>query len=127
MKVNGYPLLIPLTVTDIFFTAMYAIIKDRNKQYRVREGAEILVDYMSDRDEGEAIEFDDVLFFSDDEDVKVGQPDIDGMSVKGTVAGTEKGEKKVILKFKRRSRYRRTIGHRQKYTKIRVDSIENGS
>lgn len=106
---------------------MYAIIKDRNKQYRVREGAEILVDYMSDRDEGEAIEFDDVLFFSDDEDVKVGQPDIDGMSVKGTVAGTEKGEKKVILKFKRRSRYRRTIGHRQKYTKIRVDSIENGS
>ncbi len=102
---------------------MYAIISDRNKQYRVKEDAEILVDYMSERSEGEEITFDDVLFYRNDDSIEVGQPVVDDRSVEGEVVGHEKGEKIVVLKFKRRSRYHRKIGHRQQYTRIRIDSI----
>lgn len=106
---------------------MYAIIDDRNKQYRVEPGEEVLVDYMSDRDPGESIEFDDILFLRDDDDVSVGQPTVEGASVSGTISEHEKGEKIVVLKFKRRSRYNRTIGHRQQYTRIKIDEIEASS
>lgn len=103
---------------------MYAIIDDRNKQYRVEPNREILVDYMSDREPGESIEFNDILFVRDDDNVDVGQPNVDGASVKGTVKQHEKGDKIVVLKFKRRNRYNRTIGHRQQYTRIQIDDID---
>ncbi len=106
---------------------MYAIIDDRNKQYRVEEDKEVLVDFMSDREPGESITFDEVLFVQDDEDVRIGQPAVEGASVSGSIADHEKGDKIVVQKFKRRSRYNRTIGHRQKYTRIRIEDIQIGS
>lgn len=90
----------------------------------MKPNREILVDYMSDREPGESIEFDNILFVRDDESVDVGQPNVDGASVKGTVKQHEKGDKITVLKFKRRNRYNRTIGHRQQYTRIQIDDID---
>ncbi len=102
---------------------MYAIIDDRNKQYRVEPDREILVDYMSDQEPGDQINFDDVLFIRGEDQVDIGQPSVEGASVQGTVKDHEKGDKIVVLKFKRRNRYNRTIGHRQQYTRIKIDEV----
>lgn len=102
---------------------MYAIIRDRNKQYKVKEDAEILVDYNSDWDQDEEVSFEEVLYYHDDDNLEIGQPTIDNANVDAQVVQHEKGEKMVVLKFKRRNRYKRKIGHRQQYTRLKIDNI----
>ncbi|MEE8106574.1 MAG: 50S ribosomal protein L21 [Planctomycetota bacterium] len=101
----------------------YAIINDHGCQYTVREGDVIRID-LKDATEKESIVFDQVLMVRSDGDVRVGQPNVDGAKVVCTVLGETRGAKVVVRKFQRRKNYRRKQGHRQRYTQVRVDSIE---
>ena len=102
---------------------MYAIIEDHGQQYTVREGDVIRID-LKDVTEKEQITFDRVLMLRGDEQTRVGTPTVSGASVTATVLGEFKDKKIVVRKFKRRKNYRRKQGHRQRYTEIRIDSIE---
>jgi large subunit ribosomal protein L21 len=101
---------------------MYAIIKTGGKQYRVAPGEKIKVEQIS-AEVGAALELGEVLFHSDGTNVKTGSPLIDGAKVKATVVGHGRGDKVKVFKMRRRKNYRRTQGHRQNYTEIRIDSI----
>lgn len=101
---------------------MYAIISDRNQQARVQVGDEILCDLM-DQSPGSEITFDHVLLVSHEGEVKVGKPELTGVSVKGEVIGTAKGKKLIVFKFKRRKNVRRRTGHRQSYTRVKITEI----
>ena len=103
---------------------MYAIIEDGAHQYRVAEGDTLEVQ-RHELDEGQkALEFPNVLLVSDGEDVKVGQPYLEGAKVTATVAGEVKGNKIDVIKFRRRKGYRRKMGHRQRYLRIQIDKIQ---
>lgn len=102
---------------------MYAIIEDHGKQYTVRKGEVLALD-LKDATENESLVFDRVLFVQADAWVKVGQPTVKGAKVTATVLGESKGPKIVIRRFRRRKNYRRKLGHRQRYTQVRIESIE---
>lgn len=98
---------------------MYAVIKTGGKQYRVSEGDEIFVEKLEVED-GKDITFNEVLMVNG----KVGTPYLDGASVTGTVLKHGKGKKIRIFKYKNKSRSnRKTQGHRQPYTKIKITKI----
>ena len=101
---------------------MYAIIKTGGKQYRVEPGREIQVDLLSN-ELGSSFVTDQVLLMHDGSKIHVGAPRVERAVVKGTVLEHAKGKKIVVFKMKRRKRYRRTKGHRQQYTRIKIDSI----
>lgn len=102
---------------------MYAIIEDQGRQYTVRAGDVIRID-RKDANEREQLTFDRVLLLRSDDDARVGTPTVDGAKVTATVLGEIKAAKIVVRKFKRRKNYRRKQGHRQRYTQVRIDSIE---
>jgi large subunit ribosomal protein L21 len=101
---------------------MYAVIKTGGKQYRVSPGESIDVEKLP-YDVGEQIELDEVLLVSNDSDPKIGQPLVEGAKVKATVTRQTKGRKVIIFKFRPSKRYRRKKGHRQHYTRLRIDEI----
>lgn len=101
---------------------MYAIIKTGGKQYKVEEGKTISIEKL-DAEVGAAVEFGDVLLLSD-ADVKIGQPFVAGAKVTGTVLEQGKGTKIRIFKYKAKSNYRRRQGHRQPFTKVKIEKIE---
>jgi large subunit ribosomal protein L21 len=101
---------------------MYAIIKTGGKQYKVEEGKTISIEKL-DAEVGAAVEFGDVLLLSD-ADVKIGQPFVAGAKVTGTVLEQGKGAKIRIFKYKAKSNYRRRQGHRQPFTKVKIEKIE---
>ena len=100
---------------------MYAIIKTGGKQYKVEEGKTISIEKL-DAEVGAAVEFGDVLLLSDA--VKIGQPFVAGAKVTGTVLEQGKGAKIRIFKYKAKSNYRRRQGHRQPFTKVKIEKIE---
>ncbi|TDO83483.1 LSU ribosomal protein L21P [Halanaerobium saccharolyticum] len=101
---------------------MYAIIKTGGKQYRVEEGQIIKIEKLS-AEEGENVEFDQVLAFADDNGLKAGSPMLDGASVKGKVIEQGKNKKIVVFKYKPKIRYRKKTGHRQPYTRVLIEDI----
>ncbi|MEC9490727.1 MAG: 50S ribosomal protein L21 [Halanaerobiales bacterium] len=101
---------------------MYAIIKTGGKQYRVEEGQIIKIEKLS-AEEGENVEFDQVLAFADDNGLKAGSPILDGASVKGKVIEQGKNKKIVVFKYKPKIRYRKKTGHRQPYTRVLIEDI----
>lgn len=101
---------------------MYAVIETGGKQYRVQEGDTIFVEKVAGN-EGEALSFDKVLLISNDEDIKVGKPYVDGVSVNGIILEHGKAKKIVVFKFKRKKDYRKKQGHRQPYTKVKIEKI----
>jgi large subunit ribosomal protein L21 len=111
-----------LPAKDLRRIAMYAIIATDGRQYKVEEGQEIQVDLREAKD-GEKVTFDRVLLVSDGGSVKVGQPTVAGASVTAEVLGQEMGDKIYVQKIRRRKNYRRRTGHRQMYTRVRIDSI----
>ena len=105
----------------------YAIVEDGGKQYKAVEGGTIDVDRFS-AEIGEQVDLERVLLFSDGEDVSVGKPIVSGATVQATVVEQVKGPKIVVFKYKPRQRYRVKSGHRQKYTRLRIDKISgNGN
>ena len=101
---------------------MYAIISDGNRQYKVEEGQELVIDYR-DVPAGEKIKFDRVLAVGGDGDAKLGSPLVKGASVAAEVLGPEKGEKLVIQKLRRRKNFRRKTGERHIFTRVRIGKI----
>ena len=101
----------------------YAIVENGGKQYRAVEGTTIEVDLMP-TEVGEHIDLEKVLLFVDGDEVKVGAPEIKGAIVKTTVVSHIKGPKIIIFKYRPKKRIRVKTGHRQKYTRLMVNSIE---
>lgn len=102
---------------------MYAVVATGGKQYKVEEGDILRVEKLAG-DVGSSIAFDKVLLFSDGENVKIGQPQVDGITVHGQIVAQGKNKKVLVFKYKRRKRYRRKQGHRQPFTAVRIDRIE---
>lgn len=104
---------------------MYAVVESGGRQYKAIEGRAITVEQLP-HETGVEIELDRVLLIADGDDVLVGRPVIEGAKVKATVLGEEKGPKIRVFKMHPRKRYRRRKGHRQTYTRLRVDEIVKG-
>ena len=100
---------------------MYAIIETGGKQYKVSEGEEIKVEKL-EANEGDEITFDNVVAVSDGS-LKVGS-DVSDASVKATVLDQGRGRKVIVYKYKRKSGYHKKNGHRQPFTKVRIDAIK---
>jgi large subunit ribosomal protein L21 len=101
---------------------MYAVVKTGGKQYRVAKDDVIAVEKL-EGNAGDAVELDQVLAMDDGKGLTVGAPLVDGARVAATVLEQKKDDKVVIFKKKRRKNYRRTRGHRQQITVIRITDI----
>jgi large subunit ribosomal protein L21 len=104
---------------------MYAVIATGGKQYRVHEGAVLRVEKL-EAEEGASVEFDRVLLVGDGDQVSVGTPFLEGGKVQATVMAQGKARKVEVLKFRRRKNYRRTKGHRQPFTQVKITGIVAG-
>jgi len=102
---------------------MYAIIADGPKQYKVAEGQLVEVELRA-ASPGDSIVFDKVLFYSGPDVVRVGKPHLPGARVMGTLVDQVKGQKVRVFKFRRRKDSKTMKGHRQRYSIVRIDSIE---
>ena len=103
---------------------MYAIIETGGKQYKVEKGSEIDVELLSGKKEGDAVSFEKVLFLSKKGAIEVGTPYIKDSQVDGKIVSIGKDKKVTSFKFKRKTNYHRTIGHRQIYARIKIESIK---
>jgi large subunit ribosomal protein L21 len=101
---------------------MYAVILTGGKQYRVKEGDLLSVEKL-DVEPGRKVGFDQVLLIEDGESVLVGTPVLEKALVRAEAIATYKDEKILVFKKKRRKQFRRTHGHRQQLTKVRVEGI----
>jgi large subunit ribosomal protein L21 len=101
---------------------MYAVITTGGKQYRVEAGTVLQVETLAG-EPGSTIEFGEVLLIGDGSDIKVGAPLLKGAKVSATVEKHGQGEKKVIVKFRRRKHYLRQGTHRQQYTQVKITGI----
>ncbi|MGD2104046.1 MAG: 50S ribosomal protein L21 [Anaerolineae bacterium] len=101
---------------------MYAVMKSGARQYRATAGDTIRVEKLP-AEPGEQIELDEVLLIVDDDEVEIGRPTVAGAKVLATVVAQEKGPKITVFKYRPRKRYKRHAGHRQQYTRLRVDEI----
>ncbi|MFT5169305.1 MAG: large subunit ribosomal protein L21 [Saprospiraceae bacterium] len=102
---------------------MFAIVTIAGQQFKVEEGQEIFV-HQLEASEGDNVSFDQVLLIENDGKTSVGKPVISAASVGATVLGHQKGDKVIVFKKKRRKGYRKKNGHRQCFTKIKIDSIK---
>ena len=102
---------------------MYAIVESGGKQIRVSPGEQVRVEKL-DVSVGSRVEFDKVLLVSRDGKVELGRPYIKGARALGTVEEQDRRAKVLVFKKKRRKQYRRTQGHRQAFSAVRIESIE---
>jgi large subunit ribosomal protein L21 len=100
----------------------YAIIKTGGKQYRVREGDFLTVEKL-EGNSGDTVLFDNVLMTSLKGNVLVGEPLVDGATVKAKIEDQAKGKKVISLRYKNKTRHRVKTGHRQKITNVIIESI----
>ena len=101
---------------------MYAIFRSGGRQYEAQPGQVVKVEKISG-EVGENVTIDEVLLFSDGEQLQVGRPLVEGVAVKATIIEQGRLPKIVIFKHKRRKDYRKRQGHRQAYTAMRVENI----
>lgn len=104
---------------------MYAIVETGGRQYRAEVGQTIQTEKLP-HEVGESISLDRVLLVADDENLTIGTPVVPDASVRATVVDQFKGKKIRVLKYKPKSRYRVRQGHRQNYTRLRIDEIVAG-
>jgi large subunit ribosomal protein L21 len=103
---------------------VYAVIEDSGQQFRVTEGDILDVDLRELPEDAKQLEFDRILLVSGEDGVKVGTPLVGGAKVTADILDDEaKGPKLYPTKFRRRKGYRRKIGHRQKYVRVKIASI----
>ncbi|MBO4782374.1 MAG: 50S ribosomal protein L21 [Lachnospiraceae bacterium] len=100
---------------------MYAIIATGGKQYKVAEGDVIKVEKLG-KAEGETVDFDQVLAVNNGSMI-IGNPTVSGAKVSATVVEEGKNRKVVVYRYKRKSGYHKKNGHRQLYTKVKIDKI----
>ena len=108
---------------------MFAVIKTGGKQYKVAEGDKLLVEKL-DQPVGAEFDFEEVLLVGPSTgsgqasgDVKVGSPLVEGAKVRARVLEHAKGDKKIVFKYTRKTRYKKKKGHRQPYTKVEILQI----
>jgi large subunit ribosomal protein L21 len=101
---------------------VYAIIRTGGKQYRVQKGDVVRVERLAGT-LGATVTLEDVLLVGGDGEPRVGSPRIEGASVVGTVVEQDRDAKVRVFKYKKRKHYRRTRGHRQSYTAVRIDAV----
>ena len=103
--------------------AVYAIIEDGGRQYKVSSGDKLYVDLRVIPEGQDTIEFTQVLAVGEGVKARIGQPLVEGAKVVAKVVGELKGDKLRTYKFRRRKNYRRKIGHRQQYLEVTVSDI----
>ena len=101
---------------------MYAVVNLAGKQFTVRPDEEVKVPLL-DAAEGSLIRCDDVLMYADGSDVRIGRPRLEDVTVTAEVVGHGRDKKIIVFKMKRRKNYRRTRGHRQGYTVLKIKEI----
>ena len=101
---------------------MYAVVKTGGKQYRVAKNDVLTVEKI-DGEAGSVVELEEVLAMDDGKGLTIGTPTVDGARVAATVLEQKKADKVLIFKKKRRKNYRRTKGHRQQVTVLRISEI----
>ena len=101
---------------------MYAVVRTGGKQYRLGIGDSVKVEKLPN-EVGNIIELSQILMISDGSEVKVGAPVLTGASVKAEIVGHGRNKKIRVFKMKRRKKYRRTQGHRQAFTQLKVTEI----
>ena len=104
---------------------MYAVIKTGGKQYRVSEGDSLKIEKLETA-AGDDLEFDQVLMVADGDQIKVGTPVVEGGRVTATVESHGRADKVRIFKMRRRKNSRRSMGHRQSYTQVKITGISAG-
>jgi len=102
---------------------LYAIVETGGKQQRAVPGETLKVERLA-AEVGETVRLDRVMLVSRDGQVSLGKPYVNGASVSATVIAQDRGPKVLVFKKKKRKGYRRTKGHRQSYTSLRVEAIE---
>lgn len=100
----------------------YAIIESGGKQYRIQEGDEVDVELLPFK-KGDSVTFDQVLLVKKDQEIKLGQPYLSGACVNGEYVEEVYGPKVIAFKYKRRKLSRRKVGHRQRYSRIKITKI----
>jgi large subunit ribosomal protein L21 len=105
---------------------VYAVVKTGGHQYKASVGDELIIERLPD-EVGTQIELDQVYLVADEDEVLVGQPTVDGALVRATILEEFRGPKILVFKYKPKERYRRRLGHRQTYMRLRVDEIVRGA
>ena len=100
-----------------------AVIKTGGKQYLVKEGSVLSVEKLAGANEGDTVSFDDVLLTDDGSATKVGKPSVSGSKISAKVVETGKGKKVIVVKYKAKSRYHKKRGHRQPFTKVKIEKF----
>ena len=101
---------------------MYAVVRTGGKQYRLGVGDSVKVEKLPD-EVGNIVELSQILMVSNGGEIKVGTPLVTGASVKAEIVGHGRNKKIRVFKMKRRKQYRRTQGHRQAFTQLKVTEI----
>lgn len=101
---------------------MYAVISTGGKQYQVAQGERIRVEKLAG-EVGDTVELDQVLLVADGEEIKIGQPLVEGVKVTAKIVEQGKAKKIIVFKKKRRKGYRRKQGHRQLFTALEIQGI----
>jgi len=103
----------------------FAVIKTGGKQYKVSEGDTIKIEKLAgEHKKGAKIAFDKVLLFDDGKTTKVGTPYIEKAKITGTFVEEGKAKKINVVKYKAKSRYNKTRGHRQIFNKVKIESLK---
>ncbi len=100
----------------------FAIIRTGGKQYPVSEGQTITVEKLPGKDGG-SVTFKDVLLYADGKTVQIGTPKVSGVTVSGSIVSQQKSKKVRVVKYKNKIRYKRTHGHRQQQTKVKIEKV----
>ena len=102
---------------------MYAVVATGGKQYKVTVGETLRIEKIAG-EVGAEVAFDQILLASDGEELKIGQPVLEGAKVVAKIVEQDKAKKVLVFKYKRRKRYRKMQGHRQPFTAVKIEKIE---
>lgn len=102
---------------------MYAVIQTGGKQCKVTVGQTIDVERLA-ASAGDRVELDHVLMLADGDNVRIGRPLVEDATVSATVVEHGRGRKVIVFKYRPKQRYRRKKGHRQEYTRLRIEEIK---
>ena len=101
---------------------MYAVIETGGKQYKVSKGDILKIEKLN-VEEGQDVNFDKVLLYSNGDELQIGKPLLENVLVSGKVLAHGKGKKIIVFKYKPKKNYRKKKGHRQLFTKVRIEEI----
>ncbi len=101
---------------------MYALVNIAGQQFRVEKDKTIKTQKLAG-EVGQSVSFDQILLVADGDQVQIGAPILKGAAVQGTIVNQTRDDKIIVFKKKRRKGYRRTNGHRQQRTAVKIDSI----